>query len=439
MAWTNHPLDASLQSGLTVSSNIEYVLVQTTIPYTHEPQNVILARVLLPKYFKEEGEVKGGSLPEFKGKKGGILPHKIIASFKGAELEGIEYEQLMPYQANSPAKIEEITPAPNRSECWWAISLPKTVPALYVRPLLAPDDLVGQNTISASWRWWIKKVEFIGRDGVVQQPFCKKPQNDEDYVDVNVDISVDLKKEEKAQSRKIRTQLSALLAYRQTDSFDYPLDAWFIKPRHPRENGGTEQYPSTGNQRVPGEKVAWQLAREYGGLEPEPKPLLGCSCRFGVPRIVLNINHRLHRGNWIPKSERQMKYWVAILTIITCMMVFWPAQALCGRCDIVGDDGPPDAPRSLILIDVWFDSAMPYAQWGLNHEKLEASDPMPFNQPFESDFPADFISRRRWPNPAAGSTPTPVASLVFDSWHLRRWCSNGLVLDKTAIKWAKTQ
>src|SRR6476620_1866614 len=99
LAWTTTPWTLPSNLGLTVGANIEYVLVKSFNPYTHLPVNVILAKALLPKYFKAEGENA-----EFNSYKEGdkILPWKILSRFKGAELTGITYEQLLPYEANSP-------------------------------------------------------------------------------------------------------------------------------------------------------------------------------------------------------------------------------------------------------------------------------------------------------------------------------------------------
>src|SRR6187402_2451878 len=93
MAWTTTPWTLPSNLGLTVGPNIEYVLVKTFNPYTHLPVNVVLAKALLSKYFKPEGE--NADLHAYKdGDK--ILPWKVLTSFKGAQLEELRYEQLLP-------------------------------------------------------------------------------------------------------------------------------------------------------------------------------------------------------------------------------------------------------------------------------------------------------------------------------------------------------
>jgi isoleucyl-tRNA synthetase len=97
LAWTTTPWTLPSNLGLTVGANIDYVLVKTFSPINHQPIQVILAKALLHKYFKAEGE--SASLEDYT-KESKIIPYKITATFKGAELEGTAYEQLLPFEAN---------------------------------------------------------------------------------------------------------------------------------------------------------------------------------------------------------------------------------------------------------------------------------------------------------------------------------------------------
>jgi isoleucyl-tRNA synthetase len=107
LAWTTTPWTLPSNLGLTIGPNIEYVLVKTFNPYTHVPQNVILAKALVGKYFKPEGE--NGDFENYTAEQK-LLPWKILTACKGKELEGMEYDQLLPYEANSPEEIERQTP-----------------------------------------------------------------------------------------------------------------------------------------------------------------------------------------------------------------------------------------------------------------------------------------------------------------------------------------
>ncbi len=86
--WEPRPLSPPSNLGLSVGPKIDYVLIKTFNPYTHEPANVILAKALLSKYFKPEGENTHLSAysPESK-----LIPWNILLEFKGSELEELRY------------------------------------------------------------------------------------------------------------------------------------------------------------------------------------------------------------------------------------------------------------------------------------------------------------------------------------------------------------
>src|SRR5258708_26987003 len=99
MAWTTTPWTLPSNLGLTAGPGIEYVLVKTFNPYTHLPVNVVLAKALLGKYFKPEGEDG-----DFGGYKEGdkILPWKVRTAFKGRQFEDGRHAHILPYEANRP-------------------------------------------------------------------------------------------------------------------------------------------------------------------------------------------------------------------------------------------------------------------------------------------------------------------------------------------------
>ncbi|RYG00130.1 MAG: isoleucine--tRNA ligase, partial [Chitinophagaceae bacterium] len=107
MAWTTTPWTLPSNLGLTVGPSIDYVLISTFNPYTHLPVNVILAKPLIGKYFKAEGE--NGDFENY-NKDVKLLPWKVLSTFRGSQLEGLKYEQLLPYEANSLEVILEETP-----------------------------------------------------------------------------------------------------------------------------------------------------------------------------------------------------------------------------------------------------------------------------------------------------------------------------------------
>ncbi len=107
------------------------------------------------------------------------------------------------------------------------------------------------------------------------------------------------------------------------------------------------------------------------------------------------------------------------------------------RITLVSPGGKP-MKRESDLIDVWFDSgSMPYAQWGLDYEKLKANDPRPFNAPFDVSYPADFIAEGVDQTRGWFYTMHAISTLVFDQVAYKAVVSNGLVLDKNGQKMSK--
>lgn len=94
LAWTTTPWTLPSNTALCVGPKIEYLIVETYNPYTAEKVTVVIAESRLAAYFKAEGEVKEGEMPEFKsGDK--VMPYRVIGKVKGTDLEGIHYSQLM--------------------------------------------------------------------------------------------------------------------------------------------------------------------------------------------------------------------------------------------------------------------------------------------------------------------------------------------------------
>lgn len=94
LAWTTTPWTLPSNTALCVGPNIDYNLVQSYNPYTGEPISVIVAKALLNTLFN----VKAADieLEEYKpGDK--LIPYRVIAEYKGSELAGMEYEQLLPW------------------------------------------------------------------------------------------------------------------------------------------------------------------------------------------------------------------------------------------------------------------------------------------------------------------------------------------------------
>src|SRR5690606_10900701 len=90
------------------------------------------------------------------------------------------------------------------------------------------------------------------------------------------------------------------------------------------------------------------------------------------------------------------------------------------------------------LIDVWFDSgAMPFAQWGLDMEKVRRGDAAPFKSEFEGAYPADFIAEGVDQTRGWFFTLHAISTMLQHSVAYKNVVSNGLVLDKNGNKMSK--
>ena len=229
MAWTTTPWTLPSNLGLTVGPNITYVLVKTFNPYTHLSVNVVLAKSLLGKYFKPEGENT-----DFEGydEKAKILPWKILAEFKGSQIEGCEHEQLLPYEANSLENIKLQTPnaKPFRVILGDFVTTEDGTGIVHTSPAFGADDYkVGQKYNIGILTMVDRQGKFVEGMGEFSNRYVKNYKDDPDYVDVNVDISVKLKKENRA--FKVEKYEHSYPHCWRTDKpiLYYPLDAWFIK------------------------------------------------------------------------------------------------------------------------------------------------------------------------------------------------------------------
>lgn len=430
LAWTTTPWTLPSNLALTVGPRIEYVLVATFNPYTREPACVVMARSALPRFFSAEGE-NADVFPE----EGRLLPWKVLASFQGAELEGLRYEQLMPLEANT---AEKAGGDPFRVIGGDFVTTEDGTGIVHTAPAFGADDFrVGRKAGIGILNLVDRQGRFVEGVGEFSGRYIKDYTDDPAYADVNVDISVKLKKEGKA-FRIEKFSHSYPHCWR-TDKpvIYYPLDAWFIRTTAMQQrlialNQTIRWKPAfTGSGRFGNwleNMVDWNLSRSRFWGTPLPvwatRDRKEIKCIGSLPELKAEVDKALKAGvmdklPWPSWEEPDLH------------------KPFVDQLVLVGEKGEPMY-REPDLVDVWFDSgAMPYAQWGLDHEKLKAGDPRPFRAPFADNYPADFIAEGVDQTRGWFYTLHALAGLLFDSVAFRTVVANGLVLDKNGNKMSK--
>lgn len=431
MAWTTTPWTLPSNLGLAVGPQVDYVLVKTFNPYTSQPCHIILAKALLGKYLKAEAENQ--DLSAFQpGDK--LIPWQILGHFKGTELEGLSYEQLLPFEANSLEAIREITPEakPFRVVLGDFVTTEDGTGIVHIAPAFGADDYkVGQKYQLGILTLVDREGKFVDGVGEFSHRYVKNYKEEKDYQDVNVDIAVKLKLEGRA--FKVEKYEHSYPHCWRTDKpiLYYPLDAWFIrttalKDRMVELNKTINWKPkSTGEGRFGNwleNMVDWNLSRSrYWGT---PLPIWRTEDRTEEKCIgsIEELNAEIRKANQVLGGDVNKHYLhEGILDL---------HKPYVDEIILVSNSGQP-MQRVPDLIDVWFDSgAMPYAQWHYpfeNKEKLEKGEA----------FPADFIAEGVDQTRGWFYTLHALGVLLFDSVAYKTVVSNGLVLDKNGNKMSK--
>jgi len=434
MAWTTTPWTLPSNTALALGKNITYCLVSTYNQYTHLPVNVILAKDRIAEYFNPENAELEMEAYEPGQKK---IPFRILSEFSGASLAGVRYEQLLPYAQ------------PEDGDAFLTVlgdfvTTEDGTGIVHIAPSFGADDFkvakqngIGSLTlVSKQGKFTEEMGEFAGR--YVKNEYMPDYNPDAPVDNVDIDIIVKLKKENKA--FKVEKYEHSYPHCWRTDKpiLYYPLDSWFIKTTAFKErlielNKKINWKPeSTGTGRFGNwlENLNdWNLSRSrFWGV---PLPIWATEdrsqeiCIGSVEELKKEIEKSVAAGlmkensfhHFTPGDHSDENY-----------HTFDIHRPYVDDIVLVSSDGQPMY-RELDLIDVWFDSgAMPYAQF---HYPFEKKDEL------ASFFPADFIAEGVDQTRGWFYTLHAIAGLVFDDVAYKNVISNGLVLDKKGNKMSK--
>ncbi|HXH19167.1 MAG TPA: isoleucine--tRNA ligase, partial [Chitinophagales bacterium] len=423
LAWTTTPWTLPSNTALAVGEKLDYVMVATFNPYTHLPVRVILAKALLHKYFKPENE----NLKPDDYKPGGKeIPYRIVAEFKGKDFDGIRYEQLLPYVKPAGGDAFKVILGD-------FVSTEEGTGIVHIAPSFGADDMrMSRKYGLAALTLVDRQGKFVDEMGEFAGRYVKNYKDDPAWQDVDVDIAVKLKKENRA--FKIEKYEHNYPHCWRTDKpvIYYPLNSWFIKTTAVKDrmvelnNTINWKPPFTGSGRFGNwleNLVDWNLSRSrFWGT---PLPIWRTEdgkeeiCIGSVDELKAEVTKAIKAGFLAANYELRMTKDELDLhkPFVDEIILVSPSGRKMFR--------EPD------LIDVWFDSgAMPYAQWHYPFERKEYVDK-------KQKFPADFISEGVDQTRGWFFTLHAIAVLLFDSVAFKNVLSHGLLLDKDGNKMSK--
>ena len=461
LAWTTTPWTLPSNTALCVGPNITYVAVQTYNPYTGMPMTVVLAKDLMNAHFNPKAADL--ELSDYKaGDK--LIPFKVVGEWKGPELAGMHYEQLIPWVNPGEGAFRVITGDYVTTEDGTGIvhiaptfgaDDDRVAKASGVPPLMMIDkDGNNRPMVDMTGKFYLLEdldPEFVQTrmNAADYDPFqgkFVKNAYDPEKTDKDETLDIEICMMLKVQNRvfRIEKQVHNYPHCWRTDKpvLYYPLDSWFIRTTACRDrmielNNTINWKPqSTGTGRF-GKWLEnlqdWNLSRSrYWGT---PLPIWRTEdgteemCVGSVEELYNEIEKAVKAGfmesnpykdrGFNPGEYNKDNYEKIDLH-----------RPYVDEVILVSESGKP-MKRETDLIDVWFDSgAMPYAQIHYPFENKEILDN-------RTVYPADFIAEGVDQTRGWFFTLHALATMVFDSVAYKAVVSNGLVLDKNGNKMSK--
>ena len=480
LAWTTTPWTLPSNTALCVGPKYDYVAVRSYNPYTSEKITAVVAEPLLYSIFNKKAE--GIKLDEYKaGDK--LIPFEVVGKWKGTELEGMRYEQLLPWvkpvEADEQGNWKEAADKAFRVILGDYVTVEDGTGIVHIAPTFGADDAFVARQAGIPSLFMINKrgetrpmVDFTGKFYLTEEldekfakecvaeaykeyegRWVKNAYDPQFTVDgrydekaaaaaENLDIYISIKLKEANKVFKIEKHTHNYPHCWRTDKpvLYYPLDSWFIRTTALRErmmelNKTIYWKPeSTGTGRF-GKWLEnindWNLSRSRFWGTPLPiwatEDRSELKCIGSIEELIAEIEKAVAAGvmaenpykNFVVGDMSKENYSTKNIDL---------HRPYVDNIVLLSSKGEPMR-REPDLIDVWFDSgAMPYAQVHYPFECKEG---------FEDVYPADFIAEGVDQTRGWFYTLHAIAVMLFDSVAFKNIISNGLVLDKNGNKMSK--